>query len=171
MAHDKLTQLDKVKLTLVYIDQCLLPALQSYVSAVQDLQMIFQQFHTDAKGLQKNMEKTNEKIKVRADRHLQILHQGMLKKAKKIGDTCNVTVNLYNDIKCQLEAIRQLNNLDDRDEQIQSMARKISGIVEKEARVLVDDLPQIVARLKSDWWSHMIAKNNYITYGEDSFFR
>ena len=37
MAHDKMTQKDKVKLTLVYIDQCLIPALQSYVSAVQDL--------------------------------------------------------------------------------------------------------------------------------------
>jgi len=42
----------------------------------------------------------------KAERQLQILHRGMMSKAKKIGDTCNVTINLYNDIKCQLDAIK-----------------------------------------------------------------
>ena len=37
MAQDKMTQLDKVKVTLIYVEQCLLPALQSYLTSIKDL--------------------------------------------------------------------------------------------------------------------------------------
>ena len=51
------------------------------------------------------------------------------------------------------------------------MVRTISDIVEKEAMLLVNDLPDIVDRLQTDWWRHMITNNKYIEYDEDSFFR
>ena len=35
-----------------------------------------------------------------AHKQLEILHKGMMKKATRIGDTCNMTVALYNEIRC-----------------------------------------------------------------------
>lgn len=47
------------------------------------------------------------------------MHKGMVKKAAKIGDTCNVTINLYNDIRCQLDAIRIFNQVETLNDEIQ----------------------------------------------------
>lgn len=33
------------------------------------------------------------------------------------------------------------------------------------------DLPSLVNRIQTDWWQHMIVKNNFITYDSNSFFR
>lgn len=42
----------------------------------------------------------------------------MKRKAKKIGDTCNATIILYNEIKSQLGAIREMNKNENEDEHI-----------------------------------------------------
>ena len=51
------------------------------------------------------------------------------------------------------------------------MALNISQIVEKEAKLQVTDLPDLVHKIKKDWWAHMIVQNEYIKYESDSFFR
>ena len=51
------------------------------------------------------------------------------------------------------------------------MVLRISNIVEEEAKVYMTDMPHLVQRIRQDWWSHMVVKNDYISYDKDSFFR
>lgn len=51
------------------------------------------------------------------------------------------------------------------------MVVRISSIVEEEAKVYMVDMPQLAQRIREDWWSHMVVKNDFISYDSDSFFR
>lgn len=99
-----------IQKVLVQVEDNLLPALQSYLESVQGLQAIFQQFHIECKGLKQSLEKTNTKIEqAAAEKQLQLLYNGLKNKGQRIGNACSTSVNLYNQLTSQFDALRQYN--------------------------------------------------------------
>lgn len=99
-----------IQKVLVQVEDNLLPALQSYLEAVQGLQAIFQQFHIECKGLKSSLEKTNNKIEQdAAEKQLMLLYNGLKNKGQRIGNACSTSVNLYNQLTSQFDALQQFN--------------------------------------------------------------
>ena len=67
----------------------------------------------------------------------------MMKKAQKIGDTCNKTISQYNEIRCQMEALSKFNELEKGNEATQKMEVEILRIVQKEKEAKMLNFPNV----------------------------
>ena len=102
-----------VQKVLIQVEDNLVPALESYLEAVSSLQAIFEQFHMECKGLKDNLQKTDDKMGQQvAEKQLQLLYNGLKKKGKKIGVACTSSVNLYNQLTSQFDALSKQNALE-----------------------------------------------------------
>ena len=67
----------------------------------------------------------------------------MMKKAKKIGDTCNTTISQYNDIRCQMQALSRFNHLEENNDSTKRIEMDILRIVDKEKDIKCFHVPEL----------------------------
>ena len=85
---------------LFQVEEHLIPALNNYLDAMTKLQAIFQQFNMQCRGIKHKLEQTDGKLKQEdTEVQLKALYNGLKSRGQVIGDACNSSVNLYNNLK------------------------------------------------------------------------